>query len=91
MNLSSFIRKDLSKSIIDKYKSEYKQLSHIRINKNTNNAVYIFTTQLRAGLFSAPNKKKCNEAVEAVLNTASYLYPDISIGYKPVNTKRIYL
>lgn len=41
MNLSSFIRKDLSKSIIDKYKSDYRQLSHIRINNNTKGYVWI--------------------------------------------------
>ena len=41
MNLSSFARKDISKSIIDKYKSEYKQLSHIRINKNTKGYVWL--------------------------------------------------
>lgn len=60
-------------------------------SKNNDNAVYMFSTQLRAGLFSTPDKKKCSESVEAVINTASELYPDISIGYKPVNAKRIYL
>ena len=41
MNLSSFTKKDLSKSIIDKYKSDYRQLSHIRINNNTKGYVWI--------------------------------------------------
>ena len=41
MNLSSFTRKDLSKSIIDKYKSDYRQLSHIRVNNNTKGYVWL--------------------------------------------------
>lgn len=41
MSLSSFIKKELSKSVIDKYKSEYKQLSHVRINNNTKGYVWL--------------------------------------------------
>lgn len=41
MSLSSFTKKELSKSIIDKYKSDYRQLSHIRINKNTKGYVWL--------------------------------------------------
>ena len=41
MSLSSFTKKELSKSIIDKYKSDYRQLSHVRINKNTKGYVWL--------------------------------------------------
>lgn len=41
MNLSSFTRKELSQSIVDKYKSDYKQLSHVRINKNTKGYIWL--------------------------------------------------
>ena len=59
---------------------------------NNENSVYMYTTQLRVeSTFMVPDKKKCDDLVSNILTTSKSLYPDISIGYKPVNVKRIYL
>lgn len=59
---------------------------------NNENSVYMYITQLRVeSTFMVPDKKKCDDLVSTILATTKSLYPDISIGYKPVNVKRIYL
>lgn len=55
MNLSSFTRRDLYQSTVDKYKSEYKQLSHVRINKNTKGYIWLDGDSL-VGFINVENK-----------------------------------